>query len=218
MANELTVGSSTNLAALLEPARLSPLWLTRSVGALGDGFRPTIPAAFALTDPQRAWVEEAHARLEPRLAPASVAEIGKWCAVLQAQFETAEKDPDIAAARAEGLLIALEGVPLFALQEAVRRIMQDRAGLDRRFMPKGPELRALVDEIAQPARAYRVQLRRLLDARVETSSRLGGPRALPPEVSALLARPEGERVRRRHPPNPSGVDHSAPYHFAVRGE
>lgn len=206
------------VAALLEPSRLSPHWLMRSIGALAGGLRPTIPEHFALTERQRQLTEEMLSRLSLHLAPASAGDVAKCVAVLQAQFDTGERDQAIAAARAEGYLIALDGVPLFALQEAVKRILRPSGTVGAKFMPKAPELRALVNEIALPARAHQVALRRLLEATVERSHRGGEGRELPPEVVALLTQAEGENRRPRHPPNPSNVDHTAPYNFNVKGE
>lgn len=208
-------------AALLEPTKLSPPWLTRSLGALGEGFRPTIPEAFALTEAQRTTVGTRAERLAQHLGSASAAEIGKCIAILQAQFREREVDDGSAAARAEGYLMALEGVPLFALREAVRRVMRADAGLNTSFMPKAPEMRALVNEIAQPARFHLVQLRRLLEAKVERAPSERDRervREMAASLAAALAPREGEKVRRRHPANPSGVDHSEPYHFSVKGE
>ena len=203
-------------AALLEPSRLSPLWLMRSIGALAGGLRPTIPEHFALTDHQRQIAQEMHSRLGRHLAPASSGDVAKRVAILQAQFDAGERDQAIAAARAEGYLIALDGVPLFALEEAVRRVLRPSGTVGAKFMPKAPELRALANEIALPARAHHVALRRLLEATVERDMR-GSGRTLPPEVAALLA-PTDEKRRPRHRPNPAGVDHTAPYIFNVKGE
>lgn len=216
MGTELTATSGA-IAALLDPIKSSPTWLVRSIGALGHEFRPTIPEAFALMEGQRAKVEEMCSRLVGHLAPAEAADIGKYVAILQAQFREREMEDVSAAARAEGYLMALDGVPLFALREAVRLAMRGAAGLNPSFMPKAPELRALVDKISLPARAHLVSLRRLLDAKVERSERGGGERELPAEVIALLASPAGDRKRPRHRPNPAGVDHSIPYPM-VKGE
>lgn len=157
-------------------------------------------------------------RLAQCLEPATSDEAAAFVVSVQDQFAPPDMDADALRRRQEGFLIALEGVPAFALDEAYRLILQKKAGLDPRFMPRAPELRGVLDRIAENAIAHRVQLHRLLQAKVEAPRMPAGPRALPPEVSALLARPEGEKARRRHPPNPSGVDHSEPYHFSVKGE
>jgi len=191
------------IAALLEPSRLSPPWLMRSIGALAGGLRPMIPERFALTDRQRQITAEMLSRLSLHLAPASAADVAKCVAVLQAQFDTGERDQAIAAARAEGYLIALEGVPLFALQEAVKRVLRPTGTVGAKFMPKAPELRALANEISLPARAHHVAMRRLLEATVERAH-TGGGRELPPEVVALLASLRGGRD-----PDPKTRDQAA---------
>lgn len=157
-------------------------------------------------------------RLVQCLAPATSDESAAFVVSLQDQFASGDMDLDALRRRQEGFLIALEGVPAFALDEAYRQILQKRAGFDPRFMPRPPELRGLLDKISEPARAHRVQLHRLLQAKVEAEPRADGPRALPPSVAALLTPAEGERIRRRHPPNPAGADHSAPYRYSVKGE
>ena len=207
-------------AALLEPTKLSPTWLLRSLGALGEGFRPTIPEAFALTEAQRTTVETRAERLAQHLGSASAAEIGKCIAILQAQFREREIDDGSAAARAEGYLMALEGVPLFALREAVRRVMRADAGFNTSFMPKAPEMRAFVNQIAQPARFHLVQLRRLLEAKVERAPNEQDRervREMAAALAAALAPREGEKIQRRRPTNPRGVDHSIPYPI-MKGE
>jgi ribosomal protein L17 len=151
-----------------------------------------IPEAAALTTDQRRWVEQAGERLGSHLVPASAADVGRSVAVLQAQFPAREIDEGTAAARAEGYLMALDGVPLFAIREAVKRFMQSDAGLNPSYMPKAPELRALVDRLSLPARAHRVHLRRLLEAEVErtpTPEERARVRDLVENLKASLAAP-----------------------------
>ncbi len=171
---------------------------------MSSDFRPTIPEATAPTEDQRRVVVEMCSRLERHLGPAAPKEIGVAFAVLQSAFPAARLEDAEASANARAYLIALEGVPAFAVDEAARRILRGEAGIDRRFMPTPPELRALVDRLSLPARAHRVQLRRLLEAQVERAAPPGA-RALPPDVQAWLGE---DRTRRRGPSNPSGVDHS----------
>ncbi len=145
-------------------------------------------------------------RLASRLAPASADELAAFVVTLQEQFPNQDVDDDAMRRRQEGYLLALDGVPAFALGEAYRRIMQRRVpGLSAKFMPTGPELRDLLDQIAAPAREFRGSLHRLLNAHVEDPPRRDGPRVLPPEVQAWLGE---DRTRRRGAPNPAGVDHS----------
>ncbi|MFG1283361.1 hypothetical protein [Xanthobacter autotrophicus] len=218
MANELTAGAVARSEALLNPNLTAPPWLKSSLDALTADYPPRLPHHAGLTEDQRTRVEARLSRLVQCLEPATSDEAATFIVSVQDQFGTPDMDPDALRRRQEGFLIALEGVPAFALDEAYRRILQKRAGFDPRFMPRPPELRGLLDQIAEAAFMHRVQLHRLLQAKVEAPRMPAGPRALPPEVSALLARPEGEKVRRRHPQNPSGVDHSEPYHFSVKGE
>lgn len=212
-------GPASQAAALLNPSAAAPQWLTSSLGALTADYPPRLPAHLALSDQQREVAAEMCSRLASRLSPASPDDLAAFVVTLQDQFGTGDVDDHALRRRQEGYLVALDGVPAFALDEAYRRIMQRRVpGLNPKFMPKGPELRALLDDIVEPARTFRGQLHRLLAAKVEEPPRRDGPRVLPPEVVALLTPKEGERIRRRHLPNPAGVDHSAPYHFNVKGE
>ncbi|WP_454917326.1 hypothetical protein [Xanthobacter sediminis] len=197
-------------AALLEPLSASPQWLKSSLSAVSADFRPKLPEASALTESQRRTVMEMCSRLGGHLRPASDEELGVSFAMLQSAFPAANLADGEARANARAYMVALEGVPSFALAEAVRLILRGEAGLDRRFMPTPPELRALVDRLSLPARAHRVQLRRLLEAEVEPAVP-AGPRALPPEVQAFLGS-AAPRSRRRG--NPTGVDHSVPYRAA----
>lgn len=143
-------------------------------------------------------------RLDRHLSDADAPEVAKCIAVLQAQFPARETDDQSTAARAEGYLLALDGVPLFALREAVRLVLSGKAeGVNTRWMPTSAQIRELADRLALPAKAHRVQLRRLLEAEVERAAP-AGPRALPPEVQAFLG---AMQPRRRVPGNPR-VDHS----------
>lgn len=168
-------------AALLDPIRSSPAWLAESLNALSGGLRPTIPARAALNPRQRQAVEEMCSRLAIHLAPADPVEVGKGVALLDPQFQSGRGRDDLREeARAEGYLIALDGVPLFALREAVRLVLSGHAeGISPRFMPTSAELRRLVDELSRPARWHANQLRRLLDADVE--------REITPEERARVA-------------------------------
>lgn len=156
--------------------------------------------------------------LATRLGPASTDDLAAFVVMLQEQFPSQDVDDDTMRRRQEGYLLALDGVPAFTLGEAYRRIMQRRVpGLSAKFMPTGPELRDLLDQIAAPAREFRGKLHRLLNAQVEPAPCRDGPRALPEAVAKLLASPAGDRKRPRHRPNPAGVDHSIPYPM-VKGE
>ena len=155
-------------AALLAPTSAEPAWLRRSLNGLTADFRPRIPQAVAPTAEQRERISARATRLSSNLAPAGVDVIGALVARLQAAFPSASLDAATAEANAESYLIALEGVPAFALDEACRRILQRKVpGLNAKFMPTAPELRALVDELSLPARWHLKELRRLLDAEVE---------------------------------------------------
>lgn len=147
---------------------------------------------------------ETCSRLEVHLVPADAAEVARCVAILQAQFRDREVSEDVATARAEGYLMALDGVPAFALRELVRLVVSGQEeSLSPKYMPTSAELRRLVDRLSLPARGHRLQLRRLLEAEVERAAP-AGPRALPPEVQAFLG---AMQPRRRVPGNPR-VDHS----------
>ena len=208
-------------AALLAPSEHSPGWLKQRLSALTADFSPSIPEALALTDAQRVAVQTMADRLAAHLSASSTDDVVSAVAQMRVVMPTGGLDDGQAAAAGRAYLIALEGAPRFALQEAVRLVLRGEAGLDMRFMPTPPELRALVDRLSLPARAHRVQLLRLLKARVERGTSAGERervKDLARSLAASLAASEGGKPRRRHPPNPSGVDHSAPYHFNVKGE
>jgi len=206
--------------ALLAPSEHSPDWLKRRLSALTADFSPWIPEALALDPGQREVVQRMADRLDLHLSASSTDDVVSAVAQMRVVLPTAGLDEGQAAAAGRAFLIALEGVPRFALQEAVRLVLRGEAGLDHRFMPAPPELKALVDRISLPARAHRVQLGRLLKARVErtpTPEERQRVKELTANLVASLAPKEGERVRRRHLPNPSGVDHSVPYPI-MKGE
>lgn len=206
--------------ALLAPSEHLQDWLKRRLNALTADFSPWIPEALALDAAQRATVEEMAARLDAHLSGSSTDDVVSAVAQMRVVLPTSGLDEGQAAAAGRAYLIALEGAPRFALQEAVRLVLRGEAGLDHRFMPTPPELKALVDRLSLPARAHRVQLRRLLKARVErvpTEEERAKVKELTASLVASLAPKEGERVRRRHLPNPAGVDHSVPYPI-MKGE
>lgn len=150
-------------------------------------------------------MEETSSRLAAHLGAADPAEVAKCVAILQAQFPVRETSDVSAAARAEGYMLALEGVPLFAMKEAVRRVLKGEVpDISPKFMPTSAQLRDLVNRISLPARAHAVQMRRLLSAEVEKPVAREG-RELPAAVSEFLG---SFSSRRRGPANPAGVDHS----------
>ena len=171
MNQDLTLSSEDpsrqRLRVLLDPLAASPPWLIGCVKALGVGLRPKLPAAFALTVEQRATVAEMSSRLAQHLAPASPADIGAVLALLQCAFPAAPMDPVAAKANVRAYAMALEEVPAFALEEAVRRVLKGEAGLKGSFMPTPPQLREVANDASRPARWHAVLLRRLLEAEVE---------------------------------------------------
>lgn len=194
------------LRALLDPLNASPQWLIGCVKALGEGIRPKIPEAFALTAEQRTTVAEMSSRLARHLAPASPADIGAVLALLQCAFPSAPMDPMAAKANVRGYALALEGVPAFALDEAARRILKGEAGLKHAFLPTPPQLRDVANEASRPARWHAVQLRRLLEAEVEPETSPEARERVRAMVADLAASLPPPRDRRRG--NPPGVDHS----------
>lgn len=106
-------------------------------------------------------------RLAAHLAAASAEEIAGAYGLLRVQFPAADMDAGQARAVAKGFLLALEGVPAFALEEAVSRVLRGRAGINPGFMPTAPQLRQIVDDVSRPARWHLVQLQRLLAAPIE---------------------------------------------------
>lgn len=127
-------------------------------------------------------------------------------AKLQAAFPAAEVSSSVAEVGGEAYLIALEGVPLWALEEAYRRVLRGEAAVSRQFMPKPPELRFLVNEVSRPARWQAKRIEHLLAAAPDAKeNRCSVERFNEIRASVVLALPESTR---RHPRNPAGVDHS----------
>lgn len=184
----VTVAKQPDPRALLDPLRVSPQWLTSSLSAVSADFRPTIPEASALTVGQRRTVEKMEARLGERLQPATDEQVAVTYSVLKSAFPGARLEPEEARANAAAYLMALDGVPAFALEEAVKQVLRGNAGINRSFMPTAPELRAIADRLALPARAHAVALRRLQEASVVTRAP-AAPRELPEAVKAFLATP-----------------------------
>lgn len=194
-------------AALLEPSNFAPQWLKNSLAVLKAPYR-VIPAEHALTAETRKVVQETRSRLGAHLQPASVDDLGTGLAMLQAQFPSQDVDKVTAKVRVQGYLMALDGVPAFALDEAIKRVLQRKVpDLEPKFMPTAPQLRGLVDEISLPARWHAAQLRMLLDAKVHgaPSERASPERVAEIYAEAVLAMPT---TRKRHPGDPSGVDHA----------
>lgn len=145
--------------------------------------------------------------LNGKLAPASVDQIGAFVVSLQDQFGLPEMDADALRRRQEGYLIALDGVPAFALDEAYRMILQRRVPeFDPRYMPKGPELRELLDRISRPARYHAVRLRHLLDAKVERPVQRATAEAVAALVQGIAAKMPPSTNRK--PKNPANVNHA----------
>lgn len=112
-------------------------------------------------------VQKMCSRLAGHLAPASAEEIGTAFAMLRVQFPARDVEEGQARAAAKGFLVAMEGVPAFALDEAVRRVLRGKAGLPAGYMPTAPQLRQLVDDLSRPARWHARRLRFLMEAEVE---------------------------------------------------
>ena len=137
----LQAPQSGQRAALLEPARSSPKWLTSSLEALSQDFRPRLPAHARLTAEQRSTVQGMCSHLAAHLAPATDEEIAAAFGLLRHQFPTRDMEAGEARAIARGFLMALRGAPAFALEEAVGRILSGRAGINQDFMPTAPRVR-----------------------------------------------------------------------------
>ena len=113
-------------------------------------------------------MQEMCSRLAGHLEPAGVDDVARCVGMIQAQYPGSQSSPEAAQAAMAGYLLSLEGCPLFALQEAVKRVLRRQApGINPKFMPAAPELRGLVDSISLNARWHLKRLERLLSAEVE---------------------------------------------------
>lgn len=192
--------------ALLEPNSALPDWLRQRINSLTNDYPPKLPANMALSEAQRFYCQRCLTSLKSHFEPATEHEIAVVVAKLQAAFPAADVASSVAEVGGEAYLIALEGVPLWALEEAYRRVLRGEAAVNRQFMPKPPELRFLVNEISRPARWQAKRIEHLLEAISDAQeNRCSIERFNEIRASVVLELPE---ARRRHPRNPANVDHS----------
>ena len=116
-----------------------------------------------MTDRERFTAEAALATLREAVRPGEPEDIGRALRLLFAGYRVRPGDIDGTIA---AYMVALEGLPAWAVSEAVRAILRGATGDDPQFMPApgvvAREARAMMRGIPQEAR----RLEQLLSARV----------------------------------------------------
>jgi len=80
----------------------------------------------------------------------------------------ADGDPTVEEARAESWAMALEGLPAWAVERAVKLWLQHKFdGVNYEFAPKPPVFRGFVEGLLEPVHERRAQLSLLLKAKPE---------------------------------------------------
>lgn len=174
MANDLT--SPTTLSM--------PRWLRSSLDSVNLMGPPKIPAEKSLSLSQRAVVEgllaEAEAMLEAGPLERTTEHLSDLLGTFPAKAGTE-------AARAKGFRIALEDLPAWAIEAAVRKWLRGEDGEgteDYSFAPSPPQLRRLALRARNGFEGKVILLRRLLAAQVIDDNALAYVE--PAKVSAVL--------------------------------
>jgi hypothetical protein len=147
-----------------------PGWLQRLVNALtADYSNPTIPAKLALSEEQRRDVQTRVDQLGEAEIACDVDQTMTVVVELLEAFPTAKLSGEQARLKARGYIIALEGLPTWAVIEASRLWLQARAGPQNYdFAPTPPRLREVADQVLIGVRRQRHLLQRVLKARPES--------------------------------------------------
>lgn len=121
---------------------------------------------FAVAVPSERVRQQEIASLEQRLTPVSPDEVEDRLSVLFAQFATSVSGD--AGLRAEGYVMALRGICLEALDDAVRAILCGETECNPDFMPSAPRL-------AQVCRRFQGYAERELSRARRRQAQLDGP-------------------------------------------
>lgn len=163
-----------------------PASLQKTIAGLNLIGPPKLPADLALNSAQRQAVERLVSEGEAVLAPGPAAEILEAVSPLLETFPTSSNTNS--KARGMGFRIALEDLPAWCVQEAVKRWLRGEDGdgsENYSFAPSPPQLRRLAIRAKAGAELRLRNFRRLLQAEVIP---LEGPKTFVPEadVKALL--------------------------------
>jgi hypothetical protein len=150
-----------------------PAWLdllVHSVSRTEEGAptwsrEPKIPASLMPTGPQRAAIDARIAQLDRMAVPGPQDRALAAITKLVMFYATSGLSEDQAAIRGAVFLEALDDMPAWAIEEAVRRWFKGKAGEQRYdFAPSPAALRAITEDIAKIAAGQRVVMRRILAA------------------------------------------------------
>lgn len=142
--------------------------LTSALRPTGDPRRSSISALSAASPSERALLEARVAELDRADLPAPPNVLAKIITGLLSAFPTATGDVDDARLVVQTYLMALDGLPHYAVREAAMRYLSGRVERrDHAYAPKPPELARLARQIATPFRAERYQIGRILAAEIE---------------------------------------------------
>lgn len=162
----MTALATTNPPAS-EPS--SPDWLTPLVSTLEeiDGI-PHLPRGTALSSTRRRELETMVSNFDRYLLPAVRQEVAPVIARLFMAFPGERLSRDEAGMRADGYMIALEGLPLWAVEQAAKWWLRGERGDGREnyaFAPSPPQFRQLAEKATLSARARRYEAIKVLQAR-----------------------------------------------------
>lgn len=192
-----------------------PLWLVTRLNAVSTwDRRPEVPPELALTDGMRASVSTRIAAMERALAPASQRERMAVVAELLAFYSTSSADEISLKAKLSVWVETLEGVPLWALKEAVRRWHHGRLNPQTSFCPSPAVILKAAELVVGGLRGQIVTMGRLLAATVvepiseDEKARVGEKmRAWADEMRRLA---DSMNARPKAPPlQPGGGDEQA---------
>lgn len=132
------------------------------------GYPARIPARFALTATTRSAAMDILRQADISLQPAAKRELGSIVTRLLSSYPADGASEATARARAENWMIALDGLPAWAVDAAHRKWMRGEVpGVNPDFEPKPPRFRQVATALLGPVLERRNQLSMLLKAEVE---------------------------------------------------
>lgn len=144
-----------------------PPWLISRLNAVSTWDRkPEVPQALALTDGMRASILTRIDAMQAELKPASVRERTAIVAELLAFYSTSSQDEISLRAKLSVWVETLEGVPAWALREAVRRWHAGRLNPNTSFCPSPATILNAAGLVIGGVQGQIVAMTRLLSAQV----------------------------------------------------
>lgn len=151
-----------------------PAWLTPLVSTLEviDGTNH-MPRGTVLSSTQRRELEAVVSSFDRYLSPADRREVAPIVARLFMAFPGERLSRDEAAMRGDGYMIALDGLPSWAVDQAATWWLRGERGDGREnyaFAPSPPQLRQLAERATLAARARRYEAVKVLQAREQRAA------------------------------------------------